>query len=112
MKDPLFIYVDVDDTLVEKADGQERPNTAVVHHVSELFKQGAQLYCWSTGGEDHARATAQKLGIEGCFIGFLHKPHVFIDDERAEEWPCFFHVRPDELQSFDAYQREVEKSAE
>ena len=112
MKDLLFVYVDVDDTLVEKVDGQERPKPAVVRHVCELHKQGALLYCWSTGGEDHARATAQKLGIEGCFAGFLHKPHIFIDDQSAEEWPAFFHVRPDELQTFDDYRREVEKRAD
>jgi hypothetical protein len=65
---------------------------------------------WSTGGEDHARATAQRLGIEGCFAGFLHKPHIFLDNQRAEEWEGFFQVRPDELQSPDAYRREVKNS--
>ncbi len=108
MTEPLYIYVDVDDTLIRKSgDGCEEPVQKVIDHVCDLHRQGALLYCWSTGGEDHARSTAQKLGIEDCFTGFLHKPQVFIDDERAEEWPHFVHVSPEHLRSFEAYQTEV-----
>jgi hypothetical protein len=103
MADPLYIYVDVDDTLLTKADGKEAPNKKVVQHVCELHRQGALLYCWSTGGEDHARSAAQKLGIESCFTGFLHKPQVFIDDERADQWPHFVHISPDRLRSIEDY---------
>jgi phosphoglycolate phosphatase-like HAD superfamily hydrolase len=113
MKEPLFVYVDVDDTLVKKGpNGKEEPIPKVVEHVCELHRRGALLYCWSTGGEDHARAAAQKLGIENCFTGFLHKPQIFIDDERAEEWPHFLHVSPEKLGSMEEYRAKVEAEEE
>jgi hypothetical protein len=113
MKEPLFVYVDVDDTLVKKGpNGEEEPIPKVVEHVCELHRGGALLYCWSTGGEDHARAAAQKLGIEQCFTGFLHKPQIFIDDQRAEEWPHFLHVSPERLGSMEEYRAEVEAKKE
>lgn len=110
VSDPLFIYVDVDDTLVSK--DIEKPFWHVIEHVCELHRQGALLYCWSTGGEEHARSIAQKLGIEKCFTGFLHKPQVFIDDERAEQWPHFVHIAPDKLGTLDEYRAEVEAKTE
>ena len=108
MSEPLFIYVDVDDTLVRKNGDHEEPVRHVIEHVCELHRQGALLYCWSTGGKDHARSVTQQLGIEQCFTGFLHKPQVFIDDERAEEWPNFIHVAPDKLGKIADYRAEVE----
>lgn len=108
MPEPLFIYVDVDDTLIHKAGEREVPVIHVVEHVCELHRQGAILYCWSTGGEEHARSAAQKLGIEQCFTGFLHKPQVFIDDELAAEWPHFVHVPPDRLGTLEKYRAEVD----
>lgn len=112
MSAPLFIYVDVDDTLIEKVDGQERPIQHVVNHVCELHRKGVILYCWSTGGEEHARSAAQKLDIEHCFTGFLHKPQVFIDDEQTEQWPHFVHIRPDKLGTLQEYRSKVEAKQE
>lgn len=66
------------------------------------------LYCWSTGGEDHARSVARKLAIEARFKGFLHKPQLFIDDEEADEWENFLHVKPDLLGTMAQYRRELE----
>ncbi len=109
MKPPLYIYVDVDETLVHKdANEEEHPKTKVVEHVCDLHRQGTILYCWSNGGEDHARTWAQKLGIERCFTAFLHKPQVFIDDELAAEWPHFVHVAPEKLGTLDQYRAAVE----
>ena len=34
-----------------------------------------------TVGAGYARDTAQRLGIEHCFVGFLSKPRVVIDDQ-------------------------------
>ena len=107
MEDPLFIYVDVDDTLIRSNDKEPIPE--VVSHVCELHRQGAQIYCWSTGGESHAREIAQKLGIDECFTGFLHKPQIFIDDERAAEWPHFVHVNPKKLGTIEEYRKAVEE---
>jgi hypothetical protein len=108
MGQPLYIYVDVDDTLVRKDDsGQMHPITHVVEHVRELSKENAMLYCWSTGGEDHARSIAQKLNIEACFKGFLHKPQLFIDDQETTEWENFLHVRPNKLGTIAEYRNAV-----
>lgn len=108
MGQPLYIYVDVDDTLIHKDDsGHIHPIKHVVQHVRELSKQGAMLYCWSTGGEDHARSIAQKLDIEACFKGFLHKPQLFIDDQQTTEWENFLHVSPDKLCSIEDYRKAV-----
>jgi phosphoglycolate phosphatase-like HAD superfamily hydrolase len=107
MDDPLFIYVDVDDTLCRSETGE--PMKEVIDHICDLHRQGAQLYCWSTGGQSHAREFAQKLGIEGCFAGFLHKPQIFIDDERADEWPHFVHVSPKKLGTMKEYRKAVEE---
>jgi len=106
---PLFIYVDVDETLVHKtSEGEEEPNPAVVRHIEDLASRGCRLYCWSTGGEHHARKVAEKLGIGACFQGFLHKPQVFIDDQHTEEWEHFVHVWPDKLGSLEEYREKVE----
>jgi hypothetical protein len=113
MDPTLFIYVDVDDTLVRKdGDKKGEPIAHVAEHVCSLHRNGAILYCWSTGGEAHARSVAKELGIERCFEGFLHKPQVFIDDERAEEWPHFVHVSPDKLGSIESYRKLVGKKKE
>jgi len=46
----------------------------VIRHVRELFEQGqgAELYCWSSGGSDYARQSAKECGIEECFRAFLY----------------------------------------
>lgn len=109
MDSRLHIYVDVDDTLIQKSAGRDEPIPTVVEHVRQLHAEKAILYCWSTGGADHARDVCRDLGIEQCFEKFLHKPQVFIDDERAEEWPHFVHVTPDKLGSLSAYAAAVKE---
>ena len=91
---PLHVYVDVDDTLVRSAGSKRIPIPDVVRHVREMAEQGALLYCWSAGGADYARETAEALGIGACFMAFLPKPNVMIDDQRASDWPRCLHVLP------------------
>jgi phosphoglycolate phosphatase-like HAD superfamily hydrolase len=112
MADPIFVYVDVDDTLVRKVRGKEVAIPAVVRHIKRLHREGAVLHCWSDGGADYARQTAQRLGIDGCFSFFLRKPHVLIDDERSEEWPCFVHVFPTKLGTLNKYRILIQKKKE
>lgn len=83
----LVVYVDVDDTLVRQTGTKRIPMVAVVAHVRELHRAGATLFCWSAGGADYARRTANELGIEALFTGFLPKPHVLVDDQPPSEWP-------------------------
>lgn len=101
-QDQLVVYVDVDDTLVRSAGAKRIPMSQTVAHVRALSDGGARLYAWSTGGADYARASAQELGIEACFAGFLPKPNVLIDDQAPDAWRCFVHVHPAEAPSKSA----------
>ena len=92
--DPIYVYVDVDDTLVRSSGGSRIRIPAVVNDVRSLFEAGAVLYCWSAGGADYARDTAEELGISDCFAGFLPKPNILIDDQEQARWPRCIVVHP------------------
>ena len=102
---PLHVFVDVDDTLVRSAGSKRIPIPSVSQHVRDLHAQGAVLYCWSAGGADYARQTAQELGLAECFTAFLPKPNVVIDDQRMTEWPrcAFIHPSSCSGRSIDDY---------
>jgi hypothetical protein len=91
---PLIVYVDVDDTLVRTAGAKRIPMAEVVRHVRALFEEGAELYCWSSGGGDYARSVAEELGIARCFRAFLPKPQVMLDDQSFAEWRRLVCVHP------------------
>ena len=91
---PLIVYVDVDDTLVRSHGTKRVPMPVVVEHVRALRREGAELYCWSSGGGEYARASAEELGIADCFMAFLPKPHLLVDDQPIAEWRRFLHVHP------------------
>ncbi len=99
MNQPLIIYVDVDDTLVRSVGTKRIPMPAVVTKVKALAAEGAVLYAWSSGGAEYARESAQELGIVQCFVMFLPKPHVVIDDQEPSEWRRFLHVYPTDAAS-------------
>jgi predicted HAD superfamily phosphohydrolase YqeG len=90
----LVVYVDVDDTLVRTAGVKRIPVPAVIEHVRELSRAGAELYLWSRGGAEYARRTADELGIAGCFRAFLPKPNVVIDDEAFSAWRQTVEIHP------------------
>jgi hypothetical protein len=94
MTERLVIYVDVDDTLVRTYGSKRIANSRVVDHVRALFEQGAELYCWSLGGADYAALSAKELGIADCFMGFLPKPNIMIDDIEPAKWPFFAREHP------------------
>ena len=100
MSRQLCIYVDVDDTLVRSAGCKRIPVPAVIQHVAELHRDGALLYCWSSGGADYARQSAEEFGIAHYFTA---KPHVIIDDQLVVEWPQFLHVHPSSTRTLDEY---------
>lgn len=109
---PLVIYVDIDDTLVRSFGSKRIPMTAVVSHVRALKEQGAELYAWSTAGAAYARQSAEELGIAECFMAFLPKPHVLVDDQLVREWRRFVEVHPNACpgQTVDEYRRQCEMS--
>jgi hypothetical protein len=91
---PIHVFVDVDDTLVRSVGSKRIPMPSVVQHVRELRAQGAILYCWSAGGAEYARQSAEELGIVDCFTIFLPKPNVLIDDQSAANWPRSISIHP------------------
>ncbi|MEZ0374955.1 MAG: hydrolase [Candidatus Sericytochromatia bacterium] len=79
---------------MRSAGSKRIPMPAVIAHVKALKAQGAELYCWSSGGADYARRSAEEFGIGDCFSGFLPKPDVLIDDQEISTWPRLRCVHP------------------
>jgi len=106
---PLHVFVDVDDTLVRSVGSKRIPMPAVIQHVRELHAQGAILYCWSAGGAEYARQSAEEFGLAGCFTAVLPKPNIFIDDQSAREWPRSILVHPASCSgnSLEDYRRQL-----
>jgi hypothetical protein len=88
------IFIDVDDTLVRTVGAKRIPMPPVVERVRALHRRGDALYLWSSGGAEYARASAAELGIEHCFLAFLPKPDVYLDDQPVHEWRYCRHVLP------------------
>jgi hypothetical protein len=80
------IYVDVDDTLIRSFGSKRIPMGSTIALVRDLHANGAELYCWSSGGADYARASAEELGLTDCFRAFLPKPSVLLDDVELSQW--------------------------
>jgi predicted HAD superfamily phosphohydrolase YqeG len=107
--DTINIFVDVDDTLVRSAGTKRIPMPAVIQHVRDLYSQGAVLFCWSAGGAEYARSSAEELGIAQCFSAFLPKPNVMIDDQNMTAWPRSFSIHPSNCGSrtLDSYRDQL-----
>ncbi len=106
---PIHVFVDVDDTLVRSAGTKRIPMPSVIQHVRELHAQGAVLYCWSAGGAEYARRSAEEFELADCFTAFLPKPNVFLDDQNAAEWPRSLLVHPSNCsgRSLDDYRSQL-----
>jgi predicted HAD superfamily phosphohydrolase YqeG len=96
-----IVFVDVDDTLVRSAGTKRIPVASVVRNVAALKAAGATLYCWSTGGAEYAREVARELGVEHCFVAFLPKPTILLDDQPPAEWRLCRHVHPFNVDSLE-----------
>jgi predicted HAD superfamily phosphohydrolase YqeG len=108
---PLTVYVDVDNTLVTLVGNKRAPIPDMVAHVRDLHRQGARLYCWSSVGADYARRVAEELRVVECFLGFLPKPHLILDDQAIKDWAYFLHFYPSQSTSFTVndYRAALEK---
>jgi phosphoserine phosphatase len=93
----LVVYVDVDDTFVRSAGTKRIPMRRTLEHVRALKQSGATLYCWSAGGAEYARKSAQEFGLGDCFEAYLPKPNVMIDDQSVAEWSLCLEIHPAEL---------------
>ncbi|WP_027710103.1 hypothetical protein [Zooshikella ganghwensis] len=108
----LIFFVDVDDTFVRSYSTKRIPIPAMLEHLKTLYEQGAELYCWSSGGEEYARNSAIEFGIEKIFKGFLPKPQVMIDDLNINEWRNLIQVHPNSCisKNLGDYQAKLDKN--
>ena len=93
MKPPI-IYVDVDDTFVRNVGTTRIPMPATLRQIRALHEQGATLYCWSSGGAEYARSSAREFGVKDCFVAFLPKPQILIDDQNFGDWRDLKWIHP------------------
>jgi hypothetical protein len=107
----LVAYIDVDDTLVRSFGSKRIPIPAVIQHVRDLHHAGVVLYCWSSGGAKYAEDSARELGLFACFLAFLPKPNVVVDDMAFADWPNLIRVHPNEAMSKSAVDYATELSA-
>jgi hypothetical protein len=103
----LVAFIDVDDTLMRSIGAKRIPIPPVVERVRELHTAGADLYCWSTAGAAYAQATADELGIADCFVDFLPKPQLLVDDQALTEWRNLVCLHPNEIASLSASEIEA-----
>jgi len=96
-----IVFVDVDDTLVRSAGSKRMAIVPMVDRVRALKQAGATLYCRSTGGAEYARDSAREVGLEDCFVSFLPKPTIMIDDQPPTEWRLCRCVHPFNVASID-----------
>ena len=94
MKNDLFVYVDIDDTIVRSVGSKRIPIPNVIRHVRSLKNQGAVMFCWSSGGAEYARQSAQEFGIADCFETFLPKPNIMLDDQEIDAWKRYACIPP------------------
>ena len=94
MNDSPIIYVDVDDTFVRNVGTKRIPMPTTIRHVRALKVHDRALGCWSSGGADYARNSAAEFGIENCFVAFLPKPQILIDDQNIGDWRDLTCVHP------------------
>ncbi|WP_309723229.1 HAD family hydrolase [Armatimonas sp.] len=94
---PNVVFVDVDDTLVRSVGTKRIPIVRTIQYVRRLKEEGWELYCWSAGGGEYARQSAEELGIVECFEGFLPKPTVMLDDLPPNSWRGFHVLHPSSL---------------
>ena len=108
----LAVYIDVDETLLRHYGTRQIPIPSVIKQVRALYKQGAELYCWSSMGAAYARQCAETCGIAHCFQAFLPKPQIIVDDQQPKAWRRILHVHPSQCSSqttVDEYREELKK---
>ncbi len=107
----LTFFIDVDDTFVRSHGSKHIPIPATIKLLKIPYEQGAELYCWSSGGADYARNSAIEFGIENIFTAFLPKPQVIIDDVKINDWRNLMQVHPNMFPSkqLGDYIKELEK---
>ncbi|MEM1054668.1 MAG: hydrolase [Bacteroidota bacterium] len=101
----FVLYVDVDDTFVRSSSHARLPMPEVLGAIRRLHREGATLYCWSSGGGEYARQSAEEFGVADCFVAFLPKPDVLIDDVAIADWRQLRHVHPNAVSELRLLER-------
>ncbi len=92
-------FIDVDDTLVRSVGTKRIPIVPTIGYVKGLKAKGWELYCWSSGGAEYAKTSAKELGIEQCFVAFLPKPELMVDDVPPHLWREIKILHPSEIKT-------------
>jgi hypothetical protein len=50
-------------------------------------------------GGQYCKASAAELAIDDCFVNFLPKPNVYIDDQPVHEWKSCKHLYPSQVEN-------------
>jgi phosphoserine phosphatase len=98
-----IIYIDVDDTFVRSFGSKRVSIVHIIELIKKLKEAGATLYCWSSGGAEYAKSSAEEFGIADCFTVFLAKPELMIDDMPLSKW------RLTELHPAECYGASIEE---
>ena len=105
----VVVYVDVDDTFVRSYGTKRIAIPSVIAYIKQLKMQGAELYCWSSGGADYARASAMEFDLTECFAGYLPKPQVLLDDQAIEEWRYLLQIGPGKRLSIEELRQSLKQ---
>ena len=97
----MVVYVDVDDTLVRTVGAKRIPMPGTVRHLRALHTEGHELFLWSSGGAEYAKASAEELGVADLFRAFLPKPQLVIDDQDFAQWRDLRVHHPGEIMALD-----------
>ncbi|WP_353571293.1 HAD family hydrolase [Candidatus Albibeggiatoa sp. nov. BB20] len=111
MNQPFYVYVDVDETFVRNYGVKRIPIPTVIEHIKALKDQGALMYCWSSGGAEYAQSSAKEFGIKDCFLGFLPKPELIIDDVDLSHWRNLLQIHPNQCHghTIESYRKQLIK---
>ncbi len=107
----LVIYVDVDDTFVRSYGTKRIAIPSAIAYIKQLKNQGAELYCWSSGGAEYAKASAEEFDLAECFVAFLPKPQVLLDDQMVAQWRYLLQIGPGESQSIEELRQRLKQPA-
>ena len=94
MLEKKIIYVDVDDTIMRSFGSKRIQMPLVITEIKKLYDMGHTLYCWSSGGKAYAKESDIFLEIDYCFVDFLPKPKIMIDDMSFNKWDYLEHILP------------------
>jgi hypothetical protein len=111
MSKDFYVDVDIHDTIVRSAGLRRIPIPRIIKPVRASKAQGAVLLCWCAGGAEYAKRSAQEFGIADCFLAYLPKPSILIDDHEVTAWPRVIQVHPSgcSQRTLDDYSAELER---